>query len=201
MQSSTKSEYATLLEREYQATVDDLNEGKIQQTEAQLTLLHLLASFFENEKINASAVPWFDLEPLIAMSLGERDYQTYKKNYLIGCFIAGLVFLGSSINQACLATAVFLGHKNGSPETSKKAYALYKSRTLFDKPSEEQKNADADHFIYLNVYRLKKVLDMASKPFPEEKGVKDAKEAYDLLIKKMETFLSEDEKHPVEIVR
>lgn len=196
MSNNIRSQYICLLEDEFEKTIKHLYEGTLVPSEAKFVMLNLLKSYFDEVCSEESLHAKFDIEPLLQVSIGEKEYKTYKRNYNIGCFVTALWLLGSPKSQACLGTGKFLGHRNESPETSRKAIVLYVAKN----PHQNRKKTDVDQFIYLNVYRLKEILDMGKSPFPDEGGVKDAKKAYDLLVKKVRKILDEDEAIPVEIV-
>lgn len=170
-----KQEYKETVEKDFNRLVQELDKDVRHPKETYIEMLVTLKTYFDDMRDLDPAEPWFDIEALINVIAGGKDYQTFKQNYQIGCFIEALVKCGSPARQACMATAELLGHRNKSPETSIKAHDLFKRSEKYDK------DADAGQFVYMHVYMLRKFLMSVDKEFPDHVRVKKARSAYEVL--------------------
>lgn len=184
-----KNEYKQFVEKEYQECLARAEQGGVAQKEAFANMLIILQAYFDDMQESDNSEPYFDVGPIIDFFADEKDVGTEKKNYEIGCFIMALTKYGSTASQACMATGVFLGHKNGSKKTSMKSYDLFRHS------GDYEDDMDAEQFINLNARRLRKVIDSAVAEFPDHVRMKKAREAYGLLLQSIEKNLSSEEEN------
>lgn len=181
-----KSEYKLLIEKDYQNWIRLAENGEVPQKEAFMNMLIILQAYFEDMHESGEREPYFDVEPIINFFANEKDTKTEQKNYEIGCFVMALTKFGCTARQACMATGQFLGHRNGSPQTSMKGYDLFRHSDDYED------DMDAEHFVSLNAYRLRKVIDSSVAKFPSHVRVKKAKAAYDLLLQVIDENISSE---------
>ena len=178
----TKRDYKENVEKEYERIADLYKNGKRHDEEIAVELLNILKTYFDHMQEIDSKEPWFDVGLVIEIVSGQKGFKTHQKDYYIGCFICALSLLGSTDNQAYMAVGKWLGLKGIS--TTRRAYELFKKKGNYEE------DMDVERFVYLNVYFLKKVLDMTESDFPSHSRVVKAKQAYDRLESLIENNLN-----------
>ncbi len=175
-----KCQFRTSVAPDYDRVVEDWKKGRIHSEEAAMELLIILKVYFDEMKKRDLNEPWFDMEALIEIVKGDKTYKTECRNYELGRFVHALCLLGSPKEQAYKAMGLWLGNKRSY---YKKCLEFFQGKGLYKEITE------AESFICLNFYQLRKVIDAAEKPFPKHKDIVMASGAYDRLLHILEIKL------------